>query len=72
MLEFVDFGGEQRRNTWFAIVNELITMYWFMGEYGPKSDDPLLEYIDGAKQGRKRAMSDAINSIARLQVCKVF
>lgn len=68
MLEFVDFGGEGRRETWYAIVKEVITAYWFMGEYGPKQDDPMLPYMDGSKQGRKRAISSAINSIARLQV----
>lgn len=68
MLEFVDFGGEGRRETWYAIVKEVITAYWFMGEYGPKQDDPMLPYMDGSKQGRKKAINSAINSIARLQV----
>lgn len=68
VLEFVDFGGEGRRETWYAIVKEVITAYWFMGEYGPKQDDPMLPYMDGSKEGRKKAINAAINSIARLQV----
>ncbi|XP_024401404.1 uncharacterized protein [Physcomitrium patens] len=67
ILEFVDFGGEKRRDTWLAIVKEIDTAYWFIGTYGPKDKDPSLKYMDGSKLGRKRALASASNSIARLQ-----
>ncbi|KAG0627459.1 hypothetical protein M758_2G202700 [Ceratodon purpureus] len=67
ILEFVDFGNEKRRDTWFAIIKEVMTAYWFISEYGPKENDPLLNYMDGSKQGRKRTVTSAANSIARLQ-----
>jgi hypothetical protein len=68
VLEFVDFAGEQRRDMWYAMVNELICLYRFVDMYGPKDGDPLLGYIYGAKNGRNTAISSAIQGIARLQV----
>jgi hypothetical protein len=68
VLEFVDFAGEQRRDMWYAMVNELICLYRFIDMYGPKDGDPLLGYIYGAKNGRNTAISSAIQGIARLQV----
>lgn len=65
----MDFGNERRRDTWLAIIKELQTAYWFISEYGPKENDPLVNYMDGSKQGRKRTITSAANSIARLQVC---
>ncbi|CAM6045650.1 unnamed protein product, partial [Sphagnum compactum] len=67
VLEFVDFAGEQRRDMWYAMVNELICLYRFVDMYGPKDGDPLLGYIYGAKNGRNTAISSAIQGIARLQ-----
>ena len=71
-MEFVDFGNEKRRDTWFAIIKEIMTAYWFVSEYGPKENDPSLSYMDGSKQGQKRAITSAANSIARLQVPSYF
>ncbi len=64
----MNFGNEKRRDTWFSIIKEVMTAYWFIGDYGPKESDPLLSYMDGSKPGRKRAIISAANSIARLQV----
>lgn len=67
ILEFVDFGNEKRRDIWLAILKEIHTAYWFISEYGPKEDDPSLSYMEGSKEGRKRTITSAANSIARLQ-----
>lgn len=72
ILEFVDFGNEKRRDTWLAILKEIHTAYWFISEYGPKENDPSLNYMDGSKQGRKRTITSASNSIARLQVSLLY
>uniref|UniRef100_A0A8I7B622 Uncharacterized protein n=1 Tax=Hordeum vulgare subsp. vulgare TaxID=112509 RepID=A0A8I7B622_HORVV len=66
-LEFVDFGGELRRDVWLAFINEIISVYRFIREYGPSDDDPTIHHVYGAHRGKKRAVSSATNSIARLQ-----
>ncbi|KAK1668621.1 hypothetical protein QYE76_056780 [Lolium multiflorum] len=66
-LEFVDFGGEMRRDVWLAFINEIISVYKFIREYGPRDDDPTIRHVYGAHKGKKRAVSSATNSIARLQ-----
>lgn len=66
-LEFVDFGGEMRRDVWLAFINEIISVYKFIREYGPSDDDPTIHHVYGAHRGKKRAVSSATNSIARLQ-----
>jgi hypothetical protein len=65
-LEFVDFSGEMRRDVWLAFVSEIISVYGFIREYGP-GDDPANHHVYGAHKGKKRAVSSAAHSIARLQ-----
>jgi hypothetical protein len=66
-LEFVDFSGEMRRDVWLAFISEIISVYRFIREYGPGGDDPAIHNVYGAYKGKKRAVSSAANSIARLQ-----
>ncbi|GJM92440.1 hypothetical protein PR202_ga08914 [Eleusine coracana subsp. coracana] len=66
-LEFVDFSGEMRRDVWLAFISEIISVYRFIREYGPNDDDPAIHHVYGAHKGKKRAVSSAANSIARLQ-----
>uniref|UniRef100_A0A0D9V8A8 Uncharacterized protein n=1 Tax=Leersia perrieri TaxID=77586 RepID=A0A0D9V8A8_9ORYZ len=66
-LEFVDFGGEMRRDVWLAFISEIISVYRFINEYGPRDDDPAIHRVYGAHKGKKTAVSSAANSIARLQ-----
>ncbi|KAL3692831.1 hypothetical protein R1sor_006482 [Riccia sorocarpa] len=70
VLEFIDFSGANRRETWFAILKEILAVYRFIGEYGVKKDDPLVGYIYGAKHGLNRALSSAIMGISRLEALK--
>ncbi|XP_062026775.1 uncharacterized protein LOC133743053 isoform X3 [Rosa rugosa] len=67
LLEFVDLGGEMRRDVWHAFISEIIVLHKFIGEYGPKEDDESLFHVYGAHKGKERAITSAINSIARLQ-----
>ncbi|CAO2182213.1 unnamed protein product [Urochloa humidicola] len=66
-LEFVDFSGEMRRDVWLAFISEIISVYRFIREYGPGDNDPAIHHVYGAHKGKKRAVSSAANSIARLQ-----
>uniref|UniRef100_K3XRU3 Uncharacterized protein n=1 Tax=Setaria italica TaxID=4555 RepID=K3XRU3_SETIT len=66
-LEFVDFSGEMRREVWLAFISEMISVYRFIREYGPGDNDPAIHHVYGAHKGKKRAVSSAANSIARLQ-----
>ncbi|XP_039850140.1 uncharacterized protein LOC120708792 isoform X2 [Panicum virgatum] len=66
-LEFVDFSGETRRDVWLAFISEIISVYGFIHQYGPGDNDPAIHHVYGAHKGRKRAVSSAANSIARLQ-----
>ncbi|KAF8717131.1 hypothetical protein HU200_026246 [Digitaria exilis] len=66
-LEFVDFSGEMRRDVWLAFIGEITSVYRFIREYGPGDDDPAIHQVYGAYRGKKRAVSSAANSIARLQ-----
>lgn len=67
VLEFVDLGGEMRRDVWYAFINEVIALYKFISEYGPKDGDQSVYDIYGAQRGKDRAVAHAINAIARLQ-----
>eukprot|EP00250_Pteridium_aquilinum_P005599 c15671_g1_i2 orf=220-2820(-) len=67
ILEFVDFSGDGRREVWFAFVDELLSAYSFISEYGPGGDDPFLHYVQGSQHGRKKAIGSAIDGIARVQ-----
>eukprot|EP00268_Persea_americana_P045420 TRINITY_DN4629_c0_g1_i1.p1 TRINITY_DN4629_c0_g1~~TRINITY_DN4629_c0_g1_i1.p1 ORF type:complete len:822 (+),score=146.45 TRINITY_DN4629_c0_g1_i1:338-2803(+) len=67
VLEFVDFGGEMRRDVWYAFISEVISLYDFIREYGPDEDDPSIHNVYGAYKGKSRAIASAANSIARLQ-----
>ncbi|XP_071691576.1 uncharacterized protein [Rutidosis leptorrhynchoides] len=67
ILEFVDFGGEMRRDVWHAFVNEVISVHQFIRDFGPKENDQLVNDVYGAKKGNTRATNCAINGIARLQ-----
>ncbi|KAG6528721.1 hypothetical protein ZIOFF_010905 [Zingiber officinale] len=57
ILEFIDFGGEMRRDVWHASINEIISMYEFVRDYGPS------ELIISMR----RVIRSTANSIARLQ-----
>ncbi|XP_058091323.1 uncharacterized protein LOC131237521 isoform X2 [Magnolia sinica] len=67
VLEFVDFGGEMRRDVWHAFISEVISLYEFIREYGPDDDDPSIRDVYGAHEGKPRAITCAANSIARVQ-----
>ncbi|KAJ0972007.1 hypothetical protein J5N97_019966 [Dioscorea zingiberensis] len=67
VLEFVDFGGEMRRDVWHAFISEVISLYKFIREFGPADGDPSIHYVYGAQKGKKRAVRSVANSIARLQ-----
>lgn len=56
-----------RRDVWLAFISEIISVYKFIREYGPSDDDPAIHHVYGAHKGKKRAVSSAANSIARLQ-----
>lgn len=67
VLEFVDLGGEMRRDVWYAFISEVIGLYKFIREYGPKDGDQSVYDIYGSHKGKDRAVANAINAIARLQ-----
>lgn len=67
VLEFVDLGGEMRRDVWHAFINEVIALYKFIREFGPNDDDQSVSHVYGAQKGKARASTYAINGIARLQ-----
>ncbi|KAK8567857.1 hypothetical protein V6N13_105804 [Hibiscus sabdariffa] len=67
VLEFVDLGGELRRDVWYAFIREVITLHKFLSEYGPDDDDRSLFQVFGSHKGKEKAMMGAINGIARLQ-----
>ncbi|KAI3815417.1 hypothetical protein L1987_15084 [Smallanthus sonchifolius] len=67
ILEFVDFGGEMRRDVWYAFIKEVISVHQFLQDFGPKENDQSVHNIYGAKKGKQRATVSAINGIARLQ-----
>ncbi|XP_059448210.1 uncharacterized protein LOC132179465 isoform X3 [Corylus avellana] len=67
VLEFVDLGGDMRRDVWLAFLSEVIALHKFMHEYGPEDGDESLFHVYGAHKGKERATTSAINSIARLQ-----
>ncbi|PON59194.1 hypothetical protein PanWU01x14_161210 [Parasponia andersonii] len=67
VLEFVDLGGEMRRDVWHALISEVIALHQFIHDYGPVDGDESISYVYGAHKGKKRATTSAINSIARLQ-----
>ncbi|KAL6329301.1 hypothetical protein AAG906_015511 [Vitis piasezkii] len=67
VLEFVDLGGEMRRDVWYAFINEVIALYKFINEYGAEDGDQSVFHVYGAHKGKERAITGAMNSIARLQ-----
>ncbi|KAI8532170.1 hypothetical protein RHMOL_Rhmol11G0192700 [Rhododendron molle] len=67
VLEFVDLGGEMRRDVWYAFICEVIALYKFVREFGPDDGDQSVYNVYGAHKGKARATAYAINSIARLQ-----
>lgn len=66
VLEFIDLGGDMRRDVWHASINEVIALHKFVLEYGPQEDDSI-SHVYGADKGNERAKIEAINSISRLQ-----
>lgn len=64
VLEFIDLGGEMRRDVWHALISEVIALHKFTHEYGPDEYGP---NVFEARKGKQRATSSAINGIARLQ-----
>lgn len=67
VLEFVDLGGEMRRDVWYAFINEVISLHKFISEFGPRDGDQSVYDIYGAHGGKDRATTYAVNAIARLQ-----
>ncbi|KAL2968801.1 hypothetical protein AAZX31_15G045400 [Glycine max] len=67
VLEFIDLGGEMRRDVWHAFISEVIALHRFIREYGPDDSDESLFKVYGARKGKDRATTTAINGIARLQ-----
>ncbi|XP_044488429.1 uncharacterized protein LOC123213132 isoform X3 [Mangifera indica] len=67
VLEFVDLGGELRRDVWHAFINEVIASHKFISEYGPRDSDQSIFQVYGAHKGKERAITSAANSVARLQ-----
>ncbi|TQD99964.1 hypothetical protein C1H46_014468 [Malus baccata] len=67
VLEFVDLGGEMRRDVWHAFISEINAVHKFIRDYGPEEFDESIFHVYGAHKGKERAMATAINSIARLQ-----
>ncbi|XP_024022376.1 uncharacterized protein LOC21392703 isoform X2 [Morus notabilis] len=67
VLEFVDLGGEMRRDVWHASISEIIALHQFIRDYGPVDGDESVLNVYGALKGKDRATTSAINSIARLQ-----
>lgn len=67
VLEFVDFGGELRRDVWHAFISEVITLHKFLSQYGPDDDDQSLFQVYGSYKGKEKATTAAVNGIARLQ-----
>lgn len=56
-----------RRDVWHAFISEIISLYEFIREYGPRDHDPSIHDVYGAHKGKRRAVRSATNSIARLQ-----
>ncbi|XP_059653426.1 uncharacterized protein LOC132300399 isoform X2 [Cornus florida] len=67
VLELIDLGGEMRRDVWHAFISEVIALHNFIREYGPKDGDQSVYHVYGAHKGKARAITHAINGIARLQ-----
>ncbi|THG03163.1 hypothetical protein TEA_026395 [Camellia sinensis var. sinensis] len=67
VLEFIDLGGEMRRDVWYAFISEIIALYKFIREFGPADGDQSVYNVYGSHKGKVRATTYAINSIARLQ-----
>ncbi|XP_031504476.1 uncharacterized protein LOC116267062 isoform X2 [Nymphaea colorata] len=67
VLEFVDLGGEMRRDVWHAFMSEVVSVHKFIREHGPADDDPSLHHVYGSHKGKMKAIKSAANSIARLQ-----
>ncbi|CAN4108072.1 unnamed protein product [Withania somnifera] len=67
VLEFVDFGGEMRRDVWYACISEVIALYTFIREFGPEEGDQSVYNVYGFQKGNARAISYATNSVKRLQ-----
>lgn len=56
-----------RRDVWYAFVKEVIAVYQFIREYGPEEGDLSVHDVYGARKGKERAVTHAVNAIARLQ-----
>ncbi|XP_006349391.1 uncharacterized protein [Solanum tuberosum] len=67
VLEFVDFGGEMRRDVWYACINEVIALYKFILEFGPEEGDQSVYNVYGSQKGKARAILYATNAVKRLQ-----
>ncbi|KAE8716922.1 Plastid-lipid associated protein PAP / fibrillin family protein isoform 1 [Hibiscus syriacus] len=67
VLEFVDLGGELRRDVWHASISEIITLHKFLIEYGPDDSDRSLSQVFGSQKGKQKATTGTVNGIARLQ-----
>lgn len=56
-----------RRDVWYAFLKEVISLYQFIRDFGPKDGDQSVQHVYGAQKGKARATAYAINGIARLQ-----
>ncbi|KAM7263861.1 hypothetical protein ACFE04_001544 [Oxalis oulophora] len=67
VLEFIDLGGELRRDVWHAFISEVISLHKFVNEYGPSDTDLSLLNVYGSHKGKEKATNSTINGIASLQ-----
>ncbi|KAK4339939.1 hypothetical protein RND71_041401 [Anisodus tanguticus] len=67
VLEFVDFGGEMRRDVWYACISEVIALYKFIQEFGPEEGDQSVYNVYRSQKGKAIAISYATNAVKRLQ-----
>nr|GMC87817.1 uncharacterized protein LOC109167177 [Ipomoea batatas] len=71
VLEFVDLGGEMRRDVWYACINEVIALYKFIRRFGPEDGDQSVYNVYGAQKGKAKATTYATNAIARLRALQI-
>lgn len=67
VLEFVDFSGEGRREIWFAFINEIVSVYSFIHEYGPAMDNSFVRQGYGSEHGNKKSLALAVKGITKVQ-----
>ncbi|CAH9058530.1 unnamed protein product [Cuscuta europaea] len=67
VLEFIDLGGDMRRDVWYACINEVISLYKFIQGFGPNEDSDQRQ----SDKGNTKATIYATNAISRLQALQI-